>query len=136
MFYNFSFETQANFDEQEFSDYHPAKDNSLPTTTHNSPGSVKSGSSISFDLENSADNSFEQGTQVNHAQSIWISSLDMLAHSMQFGIDQDQGFNNQELYRSVNVSQMNEEKTLEDVIKGNRLLRCKERNKFMEELQK
>jgi len=60
----------------------------------------------------------------------------MLTHSMQFGIDQDQGFNSQELYRSVSVSQMNEEKTLEDVIKGNRLLRCKERNKFMEELQK
>jgi len=48
MFYNFNYETQANFDDEDFSSLHHEKCHSLPTTSENSPGSIKSGSTNSL----------------------------------------------------------------------------------------
>ena len=41
MFYHFAIDTHANFDEADYSEPHEGK-RSLPTTTHNSPGSDRS----------------------------------------------------------------------------------------------
>lgn len=52
----------------------------LPTTTHNSPGSLKS---KSLTLEDSPfDCSFDQGSQSGHAQAIWEASIKYLQSSI------------------------------------------------------
>ena len=48
----------------------------LPTTTHNSPGSLKS-KSLKFD-DSPFNCSFDEGNQSNHALAIWDASIKYL----------------------------------------------------------
>lgn len=108
------------------------KQSSLPTTAHNSPGSVKSLESFQAELQHSCDVSFEAGTQVNHASSIWHASVDMLSNSMVDPVNQETAFNNSQLYKYSNFACETEFKSIDEAIKGNRLLRYREKANFIE----
>lgn len=61
------------FETTHFHDDFKAGASELPTTAHNSPGSMKS---QSFKFEDSPFNcSFDEGSQTGHAQAIWEASL-------------------------------------------------------------
>lgn len=79
MFYHFNFDTQANLEDAEFSEPHEGK-RSLPTTTHNSPGSDRS---YSLDLSlHSHEDSFEAGMQNTHAKTISTAAADLFRNSL------------------------------------------------------
>jgi hypothetical protein len=127
MFYQFSFDTQANFDEADLSFPQEGKSHSLPTTTHNSPGSDKS---YSLDLSLSEDNSFEANTQATHASNIWTASVDLLRSSIYGPVDEEKGVN------VMTSSSCFGSEGLEEAIKASKLLRSRERSKFLLELQR
>jgi hypothetical protein len=63
----------------------------LPTTTHNSPGSLKS---KSLKFEDSPFNcSFDEGSQGTHAQAIWDASIKYLQASLKEFVDEAKGLN-------------------------------------------
>lgn len=135
MLNHFCFETQANFDDDSFSEMQFGKVYSMPATTENSPGSFKSESSPSISLNSDSNDSFGMESQVNHAQNIWSASVELLSSSLDCPIDSSQGYNDDKLLKSPLISS-GKERTLEEAIKNNRLLRCKERTQFMMDLQK
>ena len=138
MFYHFNFETNCNFDQVQMEPEADHKKTSMPTTANNSPGSVKSFDSFQAELHHECDVSFEEGTQVNHANNIWKASCEMLAQSLYKPTNVENGFNNDSVYKYSCFSQQsdNEWKTIDEAIKGNRLLRYREKVNFIEELQK
>ena len=81
------------------------KQTSFPTTANNSPGSVKSFDSFQAELHHSCDVSFEEGTQVNHANNIWEASCELIAKSVQKPTNVENGFNNDSLYKYSCFSQ-------------------------------
>lgn len=64
------------FDSLNFADDFKPAASELPTTAHNSPGSLKS---KSFSYEDSPFNcSFDEGAQSGHAQAVWEASIKFL----------------------------------------------------------
>ena len=136
----FNFETQLNFEDDEMMVEPQEKMNVMPTTAYNSPGSHKSaksaksltesygGISENYDLElrPDVDNSFEIGTQVNHASNIHEASVNLISNSVLDSSDN-------KLF-SMTVEQT--EESIDDAIKGNRLLRYYQKANFIAELQK
>jgi hypothetical protein len=74
-------------------------------------------------------------SQVNHAQNIWSASVELLSSSLDCPIDSSKGYNDERLTKGSLIQNGNE-RTLEEAIKSNRLLRCKERTQLMMDLQK
>ncbi len=65
----------------------------LPTTTHNSPGSLKTSS---LKLEDSPLNcSFDEGSQSTHASAIWDASVKYLQASLNDFVNTFTGFNDE-----------------------------------------
>jgi hypothetical protein len=111
------------------------KQTSFPTSANNSPGSVKSLDCYSHDLQHSCDVSFEEGTQVNHASEIWAASVDLLSNSMNSPFNPDTAFNDNELYQYSSYYPEREFKDIDEAIKGNRLLRFREKSDFIQSMQ-
>jgi hypothetical protein len=88
----------VNFEEHDFSEPQNVKTSKLPTTTHNSPGSFKTNSPTSIDLDFSPDNSFELEAQVSHAHSIWDASLTFINSSQLSSAGEEKSFNCNEIY--------------------------------------
>ena len=144
MFQMFNFETQINFEEEEMVIEPFEKVQSNPTTAFNSPGSVKS-QSESFrtgseryqcSLRPELDNSFEMGTQVNHAETIFNASTELFNESMDEATSSQTGFNNDDIYRYSSYCFQADPKNIDEAIKSNRMLRYCQKASFLEELQK
>ena len=89
-----------------------------------------------IELEHSLDDSFEEGTQVDHAQNVWKASVEYLQKGQDGFAQNQQGFNDNSLYRSYSSSSAPAKAPLTDLIKSNRLFRAKEKKEFMEDLER
>ena len=68
----------------------------LPTTTHNSPGSLKS-KSLKFD-DSPFNCSFDEGNPSNHALAIWDASIKYLQSAVNEFVDLTKGLNDESLF--------------------------------------
>lgn len=79
------------FEIPQFHDDFKAEPSELPTTAHNSPGSMKS---QSLQFEDSPFNcSFDDGSQTGHAQAIWDASLKYLQSTVREFTNSTKGLN-------------------------------------------
>ena len=91
MFFSFGLDTQANLEDQDYSEL-SLKAHQFPKTTVSSPDSSKSGCSFELHLSQHLDSSFEEGTQTNHAQNVWSASVEYLSRTKP-NMNSEEGFN-------------------------------------------
>jgi hypothetical protein len=136
MFQFFNFDTQLHFEEDLPSAGQCDEKQALPTTTHSSPGSVKSFSlsdnSFAGSLCPDLDNSFEEGAQATHAQNIFQASLALYNGSMAGPCNSATGFNEE---HSSQESWSQAPQTVDQAVKGSRVLRYCQKANFIAELQ-
>ena len=105
----------------------------LPTTTHNSPGSLKS---KSLKFQDSPFNcSFDEGSQSNHAQAIWGASIKYLQSALKEFVDAAKGFNDESLYGLSCDNETLIEENLEEIIFKNNNLKIQQKHEFISDLQ-
>jgi hypothetical protein len=66
--------------------------------------------------------------QVNHAHDVWAASLDFLRHSLYTVVDEERGLNSF-------VPSALSSKTLDEALRENKLLRSRDRTRFIQALQ-